>query len=109
VVLCAASERTHLVEEVVVAHGAVAQGSSNHVVLDVDHAGPGCLHRHHVEALSSQVVARDEGHLLTLSEGADLTAQRGRKEEEEEDEEGGQHRTRKETDKSSVERKESVR
>lgn len=74
------------------AHCAVPLDSPHHEVLDVDHAGSARLHPDHVETLTGQVVTRYERNLLTLGEGAGLTAQRAREEEEEEEQRrGGEH------------------
>lgn len=79
-----------LVQEVVVAHGAVPLDSTHHEVLNVDHACARHLHPDHVETFAGQVVTRYKGSVLTLSERAGLTGQGGGEEEEEEVQRAGQ-------------------
>lgn len=86
-----------LVQQVVVAHGAVPLDSTDHEVLDVHHASSAGSHGDDIEAFASQTVTRYKRNLLTLGEGAGLTCQRRSEGKEEED--PGEHRRTNETKK----------
>lgn len=86
-----------LVQEVVVAHGAIPLDSTDHEVLDVHHASSAGFHGDDIEAFASQTVTRYKRSILTLSEGGGLTCQR--RSEGQEDEDPGEHRRTNETKK----------